>query len=124
MVYDDSAHQITLTFDTDLDGEFADSLPDGIYELRFYCSASTDSQGTTLLDDDDNPSDGFYTIAFGRLFGDADGSGRLDSADFALTAAVWRTDPGSTGLDANDDGRIQITELAAFAANWLVDLAK
>ncbi len=123
MVYDGSAHQITLTFDTDLDGEFADSLPDDIYELRLDCSAITDSQGTTLLDDDDNPPDGFYTIAFHRLFGDADGSGRVDSADFALMAAVWHTDPGSTGLDANADGRVQITELAPFASNWLVDLA-
>ncbi|MHC4693359.1 MAG: ADP-ribosylglycohydrolase family protein [Planctomycetota bacterium] len=105
--YDDLLFRLTLKFDIDNDANFTDSLPDDTYQLMLDCSSITDTTGQTLLDDDLDPSDGFYTIKFHRLFGDADGSAMVDFADF---------------LDSNADEILSYPDLEAFVENWLSSL--
>ncbi|MHC4605299.1 MAG: hypothetical protein ACYS6W_18440, partial [Planctomycetota bacterium] len=120
--YDNLTLRLTLTFDTDNDGNLGDSLPDDTYQLKLDCSSITDANGQTLLDDDSNPGDGFYTIEFHRLFGDADSSAAVDFIDFSLLALHWLDDPADTGLDSNADNILNRPDLAAFAENWLSSL--
>jgi hypothetical protein len=117
--YDDLLFQLTLEFDMDNDGNFTDSLPDDTYQLMLDCNSITDATGQTLLDDDPNPSDGFYTIEFHRLFGDADGSVAVDFTDFSTLALYWKDDPADTGLDSNADDFLNYPDLEAFVENWL-----
>jgi ADP-ribosylglycohydrolase len=112
--YNNSTHRLTLSFLT--------SLPDNTYYLRLDCAAITDANGLPLLDDDQNPEDGFYTIKFHRLFGDADGSAGVDFSDLALLALYWLDFPADTGLDINADNTLNFLDLAAFVENWLEGL--
>lgn len=73
-----------------------------------------------MLDDDQIGADGFYTIEFHRLFGDANGSAAVDLADFSLLGSYWLDDPTDTGLDSNHDNILNLPDLAAFVENWLV----
>ena len=118
--YDELLFQVSLSFDTDGNGSFGDSLPDDIYELKLDCNSITDANGAKLLDDDQNPGDGFYTIEFHRLFGDADGSAAVDLRDFQFFALRWQNGAADTGLDADRDGVVTFSDLAALAENWLV----
>ena len=118
--YDDVLFQLTLGFDSDGNGSFGDSLPDDIYELKLDCNSIADANGAKLLDDDQNPGNGFYTIEFHRLFGDADGSAGVDLRDFQFFALRWQAGPADTGLDADRDGVVTFSDLAAFVENWLV----
>lgn len=117
--YDDLLFQLTLKFDMDNDANFTDSLPDDTYQLMLDCNSITDATGQTLLDDDLDPSDGFYTIEFHRLFGDADGSATVDFVDFSHLALYWNDDPADTGLDSNADDILNFLDLPAFVENWL-----
>jgi hypothetical protein len=119
-VYDSLMRRVVLTFDTDSSGEFDDSLPDSLYELKLDCSKIVNAQGRVLLDEDQNPQDGYYSIAFHRLFGDVDGSGQIDLRDFSVLGGIWHDGPGLSGLDIDKDGSVQIYDLAAFGDNWLV----
>jgi hypothetical protein len=102
---------------------FPFSLPDAMYELRLNCNKITDvATGQPLLDDDQNPHDGFYTINFHKLFGDADGSATVDFSDLALLTLHWLTGPDSTGLDSNADNTLDFLDLAALTQNWLTHL--
>jgi len=121
-VYDEALHRAVLTFDTDSDGEFSDSLPDGTYELRLDCSKIVNEAGRELLDEDWDPHDGFYSVAFHRLFGDVDGSAQIDLRDFAVLCSVWYSGSDVTGLDTDKDGRVLMPELVAFGKNWLESL--
>ena len=118
-VYDNLSYKLTLEFDFDNDGNFADSLPDDIYQLKLNCSAISDSIGHDLLDDDSDPADEYYTVEFHRLYGDADGSGIVDLSDIAALASVWLGEPASTGLDADGDGQINMLDLRSFSGYWL-----
>lgn len=120
--YDDLLFQLTLKFDMDNDANFTDSLPDDTYQLMLDCNSITDATGQTLLDDDLDPSDGFYTIEFHRLFGDADGSATVDFVDFSLLALYWNDDPADTGLDSNADDILNYPDLDPFVENWLSSL--
>ena len=117
--YDEITHQLCLKFDMNDDGLYNDSLPNDTYELRLNCASITDIQGTTLLDDDDTPHDGFYTIKFHRLFGDADGSRTVDMADLLILVTVWLEAADHVGLEANGDAKVNMLELVHFAKNWL-----
>ena len=75
----------------------------------------------TLLDDDDVPTDGYYTIGFHRLFGDADGSGIVDNDDLATMASVWLEAQQETGLDGDDDGIVGLLDFVDFGDNWLTE---
>jgi len=117
--YDDILFQLTLKFDMDNDANFTESLPDDTYQLKLDCSSITDANGQTLLDDDLDPSDGFYTIEFHRLFGDANGSTTVDFTDFSILALYWQEDPADTGLDSNADDFLNYPDLDPFVENWL-----
>jgi len=111
--YDSAAYWLTLSLPP--------LLPDDVYHLGFNCATITDANGLFLLDDDQNPDDGFYTIQFHQLFGDADGSATVDLSDLSLLASFWFNLPSDTGLDSNQDDLLDFFDLAAFADNWLVD---
>lgn len=96
------------------------SLPDDTYQLRLDCNDITDSNGLLLLDDDQIGADGFYTIEFHRLFGDADGSAAVDLIDFSLLSSYWLDDPADTGLDSDQNNILNLLDMAAFVENWLV----
>ena len=122
-IYDDLLFRLTLKFDMDNDANFTDSLPDDTYQLMLDCDSITDAAGQTLLDDDSEPSDGFYTIEFHRLFGDADGSAAVDFTDFSILALYWNDKPADTGLDVYADDILNFLDLPAFVENWLSSLA-
>ena len=118
-IYDSFSYQLTLEFDMDNDANFGDSLPDDTYQLRLDCNCITDPCSQTLLDDDSDPEDGFYTIEFHALYGDADGSAVVDLSDLALLGGCWLDNAGDTGLDWNADNIVNLPDLAHFADNWL-----
>ena len=120
-IYDSFSYQLTLEFDMDNDANFGDSLLDDTYQLRLDCNSITDPCGQTLLDDDSDPEDGFYTIEFHALYGDADGSAAVDLSDLALLAGCWLDNAGDIGLDWNADNIISLPDLAHFAENWLLE---
>ncbi len=120
LTYDKPSYCLTLEFDIDQDSYFEDSLPDDTYQLKLSCDTITDADGRTLLDDDQDPEDGFYTIEFHRLFGDANASASIDFADFSLLALHWLDVGGDTGLDSNADNIIDYSDLKAFVENWLL----
>jgi hypothetical protein len=111
--YDSTTYWLTLSLPL--------SLPDDVYDLEFNCVTITDVNGLPLLDDDQNPADGFYTIQFHQLFGDVDGSATVDLSDLSLLALHWFDMPADTGLDSNQDGIVNFLDLAALAENWLVE---
>jgi len=113
--YNSQTRWLTLSFPA--------SLPEDTFALSLDCSNITDANGTALLDDDQSQGDGFYTITFHRLFGDADGSAMVDYRDLALLAQHWLTDPADTGLDAGKDNMLDIIDFALLAENWLVCFA-
>jgi len=98
---------------------FSSSLPDDTYKMLLDCNAIIDANGLHLLDDDENPNDGHYTIKFHRLSGDADGSAKVDFIDMSLLALHWLDTPADTGLDSNENDVLDFPDLAAFAVNWL-----
>lgn len=97
-------------------------LPDDAYDLRLDCATIADANGLPLLDDDRNPDDGFYTIQFHQLFGDADGSTKVGLPDLSLLALYWYNISADTGLDSNQDNILDFLDLEAFVENWLSDL--
>jgi hypothetical protein len=111
--YDNNTYSLTLSFSS--------SLPNDTYELSLDCNSVTDANGLHLLDDDQTPDNGYYTIKFHRLFGDADGSGKVDPFDMSLLASHWLNAPADTGLDVNDDNIINFPDFAVFANNWLCE---
>ena len=113
LVYDSATYWLTLSLPL--------ALPDDAYDLRFDCAAITDANGLPLLDDDENPDDGFYTIQFHQLFADADGSATVDLRDLSLLALYWFDVPNDTGLDSNQDDILDFLDLPAFVENWLAD---
>jgi hypothetical protein len=115
-------YRVTLRFDTNDDGCFGDSLPDGIYLMALDCNSITSFSGQNLRDSDAHPEDGFYTVEFHRLFGDLDGSATVDLVDFSLLASNWLRDPANTGLGLGQDDVTNFEELVEFAKNWLKSL--
>ena len=83
------------------------------------CNAIIDANGLHLLDDDENPNDGYYTIKLHSLFGDADGSAKVDFLDMSLLALHWLDTPADTGLDSDENDVLDFPDFAAFAVNWL-----
>ncbi|MFC1675886.1 ADP-ribosylglycohydrolase family protein [Planctomycetota bacterium] len=116
--YDDISASLSLEFDVDSNGVFGDLLGRDTYELNLDCSAITDPNGQTLLDDDSNPTDGFCIIEFHSLFGDADGSGRVDLGDIELMSQHWLSSPGDTGLDSDGDNYVDFADFAGLGENW------
>ena len=115
----------TLTFSGDQ--TLYGSLIDGNYQLTIDATKVHDSDTGTNLDGDNNGSFGGNYIfgaadadKFFRLFGDADGSRRVDNTDFSYFASTMgkrSTDAGYLWyLDVNNSGRVDNTDFSAFAA--------
>jgi hypothetical protein len=119
LTYDVPTHRLTVTFDTNKDGFYGDSLPDDVYYFTLNYNSITCPGGQRFCDNDDIPGDGSYTIGFHRLYGDADGSGIVDFTDFSLLASRWLDVPAETGLDANADNIVDVPDLAELTRNWL-----
>ena len=119
LIYDHLSHRLILKFDTDSDGHFGDSLPDDTYHLTLDCGSIVCPGGQNLCDSDGDPGDGFYTVKFHTLFGDADGSAAVDFADFSLLASTWLEVPGDTGLNSDADHAFDFSDMSGFAENWL-----
>jgi hypothetical protein len=116
--YDVPTHRLTMTFDTDNDGFYRDSLPDDIYNLTLDYNSIVCPGGHQFSDTDDIPGDGFYTISFHTLFGDVDGSAFVDFRDLSLLALCWLNARAKTGLDINADNMVNFVDFAEFASNW------
>ena len=69
-------------------GTFAGSLRDGRYTLIVHWSRITDPDGRPFPDAPESPA----TYTFTRLFGDADGDGRVDARDAARFRRVLPDD--------------------------------
>jgi hypothetical protein len=119
LVYDSLSYRLTLEFDMNNDGRFGDSLPDDTYHLMLDCGSIVCPGGQNLCDRDGGPDDGFYTIKFHALFGDADGSATVDFADFSLLASTWLEASAGAGHDSNQDKMLNFLDMSAFAENWL-----
>jgi len=109
--YNTASYQTSLTF--------SQSLPDDTYALNLRCATIIDDGGSPLLDDDVNPADGFYTINFHRLFGDADGSADIDLHDFSVMGSCWQQGPVDSGLDINGNSLVDVYDLTGLCENWL-----
>jgi ADP-ribosylglycohydrolase len=122
LTYDSLSYRLSMKFDIDNDSHFGDSLPEDTYRLRIDCNSIMCPGGQKLHDDDGSPGDGYYTVEFHRLFGDADGSATIDFTDLAALASHWLGVPAETGLDSNLDNILDSSDLAALARNWLRSL--
>jgi len=119
LTYDVQTRRLTMRFDTGDDGLYGDSLPDDVYRLRLNYNSIVCPGGHRFSDTDSIPGDGFYTISFHTLFGDADGSTFVDITDLSLLASYWLNAPAETGLDANADNIVNFVDFAELARNWL-----
>ena len=103
------------------------SLVDGNYQLTIDATKVHDTAlGTNLDGDHDGSPGGNYLFGtatvdnFFRLFGDADGSRRVDNTDFSYFASTMNKRSTDTGFlwyfDVNNSGRVDNTDFSAFAA--------
>jgi len=88
------------------------SLPDGAYALTITGSAVSNSLGQTMA--------GTTTENFWRLYGDFEGTGRVDATDFGIFAPLFgQTVPSNLWyVDYNGDGKLDATDFGAFAPNF------
>ncbi|MBX7105048.1 MAG: hypothetical protein K1X57_13265 [Gemmataceae bacterium] len=110
---------VTLTFSGALTEAVTNSLIDGVYQLRI-----DDAQLTNLDGDANGSIGGDYatptTSAGGgifRLFGDADGSGLVDTSDFlAFRLQFLSSNPT---FDADGNGSVDTGDFLRFRLNFL-----
>lgn len=123
----DQKTQVALSFTAGDSVNDAGSLEDGNYELKIVSEHVTAS-GLTLDGDGDGTSGGDFvfgdepTDTFYRKFGDVDGSGHVNLADFAAFRGAFGTADGESGyreeLDGNGDGAVNLMDFAMFRANF------
>jgi hypothetical protein len=98
------------------------SLPDGSYTVTVRGDRVHDGWGRALDGDGDGLLGGDRTDAFFRLFGDADGDGRVDDNDWAAFSSTLGLQAGDPGFlpyfDYNGDGRIDDADAAQFWARY------
>jgi hypothetical protein len=105
----------TLTFQNFTDLNSNGSLADGNYRLTVRSSAVTDSSGLPLDGDGDGVPGGDHTVAFFRLFGDADGDRDVDFSDLArFRLALGSATNYNPAFDFDGDGDVDFSDLARF----------
>jgi RNA polymerase sigma factor (sigma-70 family) len=108
-------------------GTTADSLDDGNYTLTVSSARVRDAQGNALDGDGDGVAGGDYRLSLHRLYGDASGDRRVDSADFFLFRQAFgrpATDPLFLAyLDFNGDGQVDSADFFQFRARFGTTLA-
>jgi hypothetical protein len=99
----------------------AGSLPDGKYTLNIRADHVSDSvSGAPLATGNPGapPGLGIQSTQFFRLFGDANGDGRVDGADLAAFFAAFNSQVGMANyrdfFDYNGDGAVDFGDLAQF----------
>lgn len=118
LAYDALVNRLNMKFDTDNDGFYGDSLPDDLYNLKLNYNSIVCPGGHRFCDNDGIPGDGFYTISFHTLFGDANGSANVDFKDLSFLCLRWLNAPAKTGLDINVDNIVNFVDFAELARNW------
>ena len=100
----------------------AGSLPDGQYRLLTRGDRIRSLQGQWLDGDEDGVQGGNRTDHFFRLYGDANGDGRVDEVDRQLFLAAFNSRAGGRNyrwyFDANGDGRIDHRDAGLFMARF------
>jgi hypothetical protein len=111
---DGSSSQWVVTFSGA--GVTGGSIADGVYDITLNASAVT-SDANPSVSSQARPTDTFY-----RLFGDAQGTGKVNSADytaFLSTFGLKSTAPGYLGYFADDGStKIDSSDYNAFLANF------
>ncbi len=92
--------------------DVGNSLPDGAYELIVSAGGVSGTGNLNMSADQD--------YEFFRLYGDFNGDGKVDSADFGVLAIDYGTQTNSSDwyLDYNDDGVIDSADFGAFAVRY------
>lgn len=114
---------VTLTFTGGpLD---AGSLADGLYTLTVLAAQVNGGRFDGNNDGDGNASDNYVLIGDAtnklfRLFGDADGTGNVNSADFAAFRSFFGT--GASIFDFDNDGQTNSSDFAEFRKRFGITL--
>jgi hypothetical protein len=107
--------EATLTF---LSDTTFGSLSDGRYSLTVNASQVRSLAGVNMTADS--------TTSFHRYYGDANGDGAVDIADFGLLSGAFNTSTGQTGFlayfDYDNNGTIDILDFAQFSIRIFVPL--
>ncbi len=92
--------------------DVGNSLPDGAYELIVSAGGVSGTGNLNMSADQD--------YEFFRLYGDFNGDGKVDSADFGVLAIDYGTETNSSDwyLDYNGDGVIDSADFGAFAVRY------
>ena len=100
------------------DTSFSDktgSLDDGVYTVTVYAAAVIDGSGNSLGGSN-------YSLTFHRLFGDINGDGTVNSADYFQFKKAFGSKAGSAlyaaGFDFDANGTINSADYFKFKANF------
>jgi len=102
--------QVTLTFSGA--GTESGSLADGSHELTLFASQLADLAGLPLDGNANGVGGDDYTATVQRLFGDADGDGDVDAADFGAFRAAFGTN--AFAFDNDGDGDVDAGDFGQF----------
>ena len=111
-------NQVVLTFPGTLGG----SLADGRYQLKILGTHIRDAAGNSLDGDANGTAGGNRVDDFFRLFGDRDGSGRVDRRDYGFFLRSFNRSTGDPlfddTLDADGNGSIDRRDFGFFQRNF------
>lgn len=121
-----TANRVLLTFANGTPGVEFGSLADGAWNLRIHRTAVRSLADVVMANDYQSAgvdlkvnTNDVGEIAINRLFGDFDGNGAVNFADFL----AFRTNFGGTGslwnpFDVNGDGSVNFTDFLAFRTRF------
>jgi hypothetical protein len=91
------------------------SIADGVYDLTVHSGLVLDAASNAMTGGD-------QTFAFHRLFGDIDGNGTVNSADYFKFKAAFGAGTGSSlynaAFDYDGNGTINSADYFKFKANF------
>jgi hypothetical protein len=97
------------------------SLLEGIYRLTVL-SAQVSAGGVALDGDGNGTPGGDFATPLHRLYGDCDGDGRVDNADFFMFRSTFGRSAGDplymSFLDINGDGRVDNADFIQFRTRF------
>jgi hypothetical protein len=119
--YEGEKSRLRITFGPSAFVHTSGSLVDGRYILTVNHPFITDLSGNPLDGNGDGQPGSSYVDEFFRFFGDSDGDGDVDLADYAFfRRALGKAspDPGYDSVfDFNTDLKVDFTDLAFFRRN-------
>ena len=91
------------------------SIADGVYDLTVHSSLVTDASSNPMAGGD-------RVFTFHRLFGDFDGNGKVNNADYARFAATYgkkSTDPAFLAMfDFDGNGSVNNADYGQFTLRY------